>query len=361
MSASTHHTGTPLSAVLRIFGTGRGQNPPDIESTKPPTKRSSKRAQRKEQKLAKAQEEKIMKTEIQDCIVEQLSDYPTGYPQQAAFQSDLSFSVYRGFGYLHARILLQLQDELRVLETDLRDMDELDDNGTNKRVLSSRMKDETRARKAGKLMSDRAILLETIHDKLAKYDDFLLKTREINALEKPSDRDYISMRTWFCNMKPFSYQPEEEFIKRKRDLVTLRPNTEWGHFDEWIEEGIERLPTRIGRGLFSGKQSRPGDRNLGVYHYLPSTITKTTTMVMTLIVLVLLIIPIITLYQVTSAGKSTATIEAMGILVAFIFLFSVTMGLLTGAKRQELFAASAAHAAVLVVFLGNLGNVGNRK
>ncbi|KAH3960600.1 hypothetical protein HBH98_145160 [Parastagonospora nodorum] len=253
MSASTHHTGTPLSAVLRIFGTGRGQNPPDIESTKPPTKRSSKRAQRKEQKLAKAQEEKIMKTEIQDCIVEQsdivcvVSDYPTGYPQQAAFQSDLSFSVYRGFGYLHARILLQLQDELRVLETDLRDMDELDDNGTNKRVLSSRMKDETRARKAGKLMSDRAILLETIHDKLAKYDDFLLKTREINALEKPSDRDYISMRTWFCNMKPFSYQPEEEFIKRKRDLVTLRPNTEWGHFDEWIEEGIERLPTRIGR------------------------------------------------------------------------------------------------------------------
>ncbi|EAT79750.1 hypothetical protein SNOG_12950 [Parastagonospora nodorum SN15] len=190
-------------------------------------------------------------------------------------------------------------------------MDELDDNGTNKRVLSSRMKDETRARKAGKLMSDRAILLETIHDKLAKYDDFLLKTREINALEKPSDRDYISMRTWFCNMKPFSYQPEEEFIKRKRDLVTLRPNTEWGHFDEWIEEGIERLPTRIGR--------------------------------------------------VTSAGKSTATIEAMGILVAFIFLFSVTMGLLTGAKRQELFAASAAYAAVLVVFLGNLGNVGNRK
>jgi len=84
-------------------------------------------------------------------------------------------------------------------------------------------------------------------------------------------------------------------------------------------------------------------------------------MVMTLIVLILLIIPIISLYKVTSAGRSTATIDAMGILVVFVLLFSVTMGLVTKAKRHELFAASAAYAAVLVVFLGNLGNVDSRK
>lgn len=46
-----------------------------------------------------------------------VEDYASGYPKLAAFfDSDDQFSVYRRFGYLHSRLLLYKQDELRELE-----------------------------------------------------------------------------------------------------------------------------------------------------------------------------------------------------------------------------------------------------
>lgn len=43
-------------------------------------------------------------------------------------------------------------------------------------------------------------------------------------------------------------------------------------------------------------------------------------------------------------------------IAAFTVLFAVSVGLLTNAKRVEIFAATAAYAAVLVVFVsGDLG------
>lgn len=40
--------------------------------------------------------------------------------------------------------------------------------------------------------------------------------------------------------------------------------------------------------------------------------------------------------------------------------FAISVGLLTNARRAEVFAATAAYAAVLVVFVsGNLGNAGS--
>ena len=56
-----------------------------------------------------------------------VESYPKGYPSQAAFQSsESSFSIYRSFDYLHSRVILELQDELRVLESDLSEIDEED-------------------------------------------------------------------------------------------------------------------------------------------------------------------------------------------------------------------------------------------
>ena len=51
----------------------------------------------------------------------------------------------------------------------------------------------------------------------------------------------------------------------------------------------------------------------------------------------------------------------LGSIAAFTALFSISLGLLTNAKRAEIFAATAAYTAVLVVFIsGDLGNSGSR-
>ena len=65
---------------------------------------------------------------------------PRGYPHLAAFlDSDESFMVYRRFGYLQSRLLLEKQDQLRTLEgqldrLDARDGREAPDNLTRRNL-----------------------------------------------------------------------------------------------------------------------------------------------------------------------------------------------------------------------------------
>ena len=101
-------------------------------------------------------------------------------------------------------------------------------------------------------------------------------------------------------------------------------------------------------------------------------------------IFILLVIPIVTLYKLTSTsaisnladrtsgenGNATVpasavndynrdTFNAVGVLMVFTLLFSAAMSLLTKAARHELFAASAAYCAILVVFIGNFTGPGN--
>lgn len=62
----------------------------------------------------------------------------------------------------------------------------------------------------------------------------------------------------------------------------------------------------------------------------------------------------------SSADSNTRdTLNAVGLLIVFTLLFSAAMSLLTKAARHELFAASAAYCAILVVFIGNFTGPGN--
>lgn len=68
---------------------------------------------------------------LMDCKVD---EFGWGYPKLATFQSsDEVFSVYRRFGYLQSRLLLEKQDALRVLENRLNDFDRKDRAKSNTR------------------------------------------------------------------------------------------------------------------------------------------------------------------------------------------------------------------------------------
>jgi hypothetical protein len=71
-------------------------------------------------------------------------------------------------------------------------------------------------------------------------DDILAKARTLNTFQRPSNHDYRGFRTWFENMKPLS-PAEEEFIKRKEDLISLRQGREWSGFDALIETCIRKF------------------------------------------------------------------------------------------------------------------------
>ena len=99
-----------------------------------------------------------------------MEDYPRGYPLLASFlDSDENFMIYRRFGFLHTRLLLYKQDELRALEEELDEMDRKDFNGKDPEVLMCR-EDDTEARKT---------LLNQIEKTLLKYGNALFKNLSI--------------------------------------------------------------------------------------------------------------------------------------------------------------------------------------
>lgn len=68
-----------------------------------------------------------------------MSDTPEGYPSVATFlDSDENFMLYRRFGYLQARLLLDKQDDLRRLEAKLDKLDKQVSEGDCPFNLSTR-------------------------------------------------------------------------------------------------------------------------------------------------------------------------------------------------------------------------------
>jgi hypothetical protein len=94
---------------------------------------------------------------------------PKGYPRLAAFlSSENSFSCYRGFSYLHSRVLLTLQDQIVNLERELDQKDLFDaQNGLNGR-LASRARDGLESRRDGD-ERPREQIIEDIRTKLVQY------------------------------------------------------------------------------------------------------------------------------------------------------------------------------------------------
>lgn len=79
-----------------------------------------------------------------------VDDYREGYPRLSAFiNSDLDFMLFRGFGQLHARVLLQKQDEITEIEQQLNELDKIEANAFS---LRSRRMDTSVERR--KLVAD---------------------------------------------------------------------------------------------------------------------------------------------------------------------------------------------------------------
>lgn len=75
-------------------------------------------------------------------------------------------------------------------------------------------------------------------------------------------------------------------------------------------------------------------------------------LIITAIIFVLLVLPVVAMYKMSVVSENSP-FQAIGLLMVFTLVFNVAMATLTKAARQELFAASAAYCAVLVVFVSN--------
>jgi polyphosphate kinase 2 (PPK2 family) len=67
--------------------------------------------------------------------------------------------------------------------------------------------------------------------------------------QQPSKRDYRSVRRWFNNLQPL-VDEEQDFIRCKEDLITLRHGRECAGFDGLVESVVHKLNCRLVRYIF---------------------------------------------------------------------------------------------------------------
>ncbi|KAL2055848.1 hypothetical protein ABVK25_004092 [Lepraria finkii] len=290
--------------------------------------------------------------------VRKLEDFPRGFPKLACFlDSDDAFMVYRRFGSVFSRLLLNKQDEIRTLEAELEAMDKTDRVSGNGNYLMSRTLDIDREHLPDAFNGrSRPKLMEELEKKAMEYAGLLLSARELNALSQPSARDYRSVLHFMENDGGQLFEEESEFIYEKEDLVTIRPGREHAWLDGGIEKLLQMCRCRLLRFFFVSKQIKEKTGDQDIHYYDRGRISTCVTMIITVIILVLLMVPIWLLYKLSVEGTIATSPKTIGVILVPTLMFSAVLSAFTKAKRHELLAASAGYCAVLVVFLGNINN-----
>jgi hypothetical protein len=167
---------------------------------------------------------------------------PNGYPRLAAFNaSEQNFMLYRGFSCVHARLLLNMQAGIQMLEAELDSLDRdhlafeedtrLQSYDVDIDACEKEKKEGTRTRDD---------ILEDLRIKVSQYDELLIKARELVSFQRPTDRDYKSVRKWHNQTVPLVGE-DQEFLLWKEDIVTLRHGREWASFDGLVEEMLHKF------------------------------------------------------------------------------------------------------------------------
>jgi hypothetical protein len=180
---------------------------------------------------------------VQDC--------PKGYPLLAAFlDSDDNFMIYRRFGYLQARLLLEKQEQLRRLELELELLDENDMKAKSRSLISFADGEDGEGQ-------ERRQLMQKIEDKFRDYGKWktfssprqllieepasLLQVAEsLVRCNRPSSSEHSSVRNFIHNREPL-VPSEQRFINCKEDLITLRPGREYAWLDSSVEKALKWL------------------------------------------------------------------------------------------------------------------------
>lgn len=182
---------------------------------------------------------------------------------------------------------------------------------------------------------------------LTVADELLSLRSQVAQLNKPSGR-VLDMYKDFLKGTALGATPDKpldlisgrtsEFLNSELDLVTLQKPVETDHL------------SRLLRNHWMFKKRDATNLLDRTALYRNSHIVRTVATLDLILAAVLLIGAIVTLYLVSSPEAKLA------LLAVFTLLFAASVALCTNAKRPEVFAATAAYAAVLVVFVsGDLG------
>ncbi|KAI4279433.1 MAG: hypothetical protein LQ337_000244 [Flavoplaca oasis] len=283
-----------------------------------------------------------------DQLVNSLDHYIVGYPKVAAFvNADPSFLIYRKFGWLHNRILLYLQDEIVALEYKLNKLDQGTFTDDKEVKLKSRRADFLNP-------GPRRDTVKQIAEKLKEYDEHLLRFQKIQAIRRPTLRNQTSLYNFIYGTRSI-VTSEARWIREGADLAAVAREEEHGWFNGFLEDTLKKISPKVTQVIFRTKEQKIITGQENVFLVSPFRLDVFLRIVLTILAAILLLLPVVILFELQPTEASQVRQKGgFQILTIFIFtlLFSASCSICTKARRQEVFTATAAYCAVLVVFLG---------
>ncbi|KAH9905263.1 hypothetical protein F4778DRAFT_729210 [Xylariomycetidae sp. FL2044] len=271
-----------------------------------------------------------------------------GFPQVASKYNenrDKTGTLYRRFDRLSARNLLFMEAELAELEALQDRYDEEDTRNRNDVRIMRSHSDWSRFEELALAMDDDGNLLNPdlakrmalglkIRAKLKDYHKALKAHQELLNSSPPESRTVTAMEDWFQgrgtrHLVPQLWGQSARRFQDRDDLVALRVN-------EVDQDRVYQFMFNY-LGSFFPLKSGGGSSPM----ISPSQFFNIIT---TLLAAVILFGSIISLYFSNSSGLT------IGLLALWTVLFAIYIGFLTNARKDQIFAATAAYAAVLVVF-----------
>ncbi|KAI0811386.1 hypothetical protein GGR55DRAFT_678214 [Xylaria sp. FL0064] len=223
-----------------------------------------------------------------------------GYRRYTEFiSSDSDLLIFRRFGALNARVGLLLQDKISLLEQKLFDLDK-------------------------------------------EYNKFLIQQSQLREYIRAPSRDVKSLRTWHNNHQNVAIDEEEHrYLEEDQDLIRLRSRDKTP-LRNWIDNSLALRTLSIWK-----KQSRaiPEYDANNVSYYSNTGMDAFASAVIVLIGASILITPIWILQAIENLQMKLAVITA------FVLVFLLLLSFVMVSKPFEALGATAAYAAVLMVFI----------
>ncbi|KAI1143084.1 hypothetical protein F5Y05DRAFT_142310 [Hypoxylon sp. FL0543] len=261
------------------------------------------------------------------------------------------FAILRRFKRLNYQNLLYLQAQITHLEDSLGTLVARDSiHSKRKEYAEDWWKLAHGKGRAGKAQWRK---VRRIRKKLNEYNETLLQQVYISRLDGPNSNDLEFLRSWFERpsmgyfpIRGLDYKAWEHRLEN--DLVAIKPRVSPDPLSNWITNTIFPLYHRVfGVKFHQADASELGD---GLYTYEESLLASVVNTIATVVAALMPLLSIVILYFVNSDATK------LGIIVVFSACFALVLAVMTNARKIEVFAATAAFAAVNVVFLTNNNN-----
>ncbi|KAF7535499.1 hypothetical protein G7054_g5351 [Neopestalotiopsis clavispora] len=248
-----------------------------------------------------------------------------GYRGYSSVVSLDDFFILRRFGTLNARVALLLQDKVVELETQLEDIDKLYSKKETPHLNNGTFRDD---------LEERSELLEQIAVALKRYN--------IRKLPPAPVHDVKNLQNWHHTHDQRAIKFEEyQYLEKKTDLVRLVPEN---------KTNVRRLVDKSSwlSTLSIWKEQKEFDLpydNERIQYYSEKRLDNFASGIIVVVGAVMLMTPLWILQFLDSP------ISKLLVITVFNSAFLLVMSFLMVAKPFEALGATAAYAAVLMVFM----------